>query len=315
MFVVAGESLIDLVGQPIGDDGAVTFIAHAGGSPYNCAIALGRLGHRTGYLCPISQDSFGDMLLAPLAATAIVPLLAERVRAPTTLAVVTLNHKREARYAFHRGADRAFSRDGLIAALSDDMTLFQFGGFGPTDKDDSAVWLDVARAAAAKGAVISLDPNVRPSLVDDFPAYRARLSSFFDLANIIKMSEEDMEALEPGLPLADHAARLLERPSCRLVIVTLGEKGSLAFNRRAEARAPVWSPPVFGDTVGAGDSLMAGVLSFLAERGDLDPHRLGQLDAAQLRAMLDYGALVAGLNCGRKGCNPPTRSEVAAAQR
>lgn len=312
MFVVAGESLIDLVSQPIGADGELHLIAHAGGSPYNCSIALGKLGNRTGFLCPISRDGLGDMLLAPLASAGVTPLLGERVRTPTTLAVVTLNEKREARYEFYRGADRAFTREGLIAALPEDVALYQFGGFGPTDPVDSPIWLDVAKVAAARGAVISLDPNVRPSLVDDFASYKQRLSAFFDLAHIIKMSEEDMVALEPDLSLEDHARRLLGRPHCKLVVVTLGDKGSLAFTASAQARADIWSPPVFGDTVGAGDSLMAGILSILAERGNLTPPGLEALDAADLRAMLAYGAAVAGLNCGQKGCKPPTHDEVAA---
>src|SRR5688572_27311586 len=101
MFVVGGESLIDLVQEPLGPDGVIHMTAHQGGSPYNCAMALSKLGNDTGFLCPISKDGLGTYLLGPLQDAGVKPLLAERVFAPTTLAVVTLNAKQEAQYEFY----------------------------------------------------------------------------------------------------------------------------------------------------------------------------------------------------------------------
>ena len=315
MFVVGGESLIDLVSEPREAGGTIAMKAHQGGSPYNCAIALAKLGNDTGFLCPISQDGFGDYLLEPLAAAGVTALLAERVAAPTTLAAVTLNEKREARYEFYRGADRAFTQERMVSALPHEPEVYQFGGFCPIEPDDAPVWMEVVRAAAARGATISFDVNVRPSLISDFEGYKARVAAFLDISHIIKMSEEDLQALQPGLPIEDHAALLLRRPHCQLVVVTLGERGSLAFSRRARGKAGIWSPPVFGDTVGAGDSLMAGVLTALAERGSLGAEELGQLQDQDLDEVLRFGAVVAGLNCGHTGCNPPRRAEVDATLR
>jgi fructokinase len=312
MFVVGGESLIDLV--PVSGGGPVPhFAAHAGGSPYNCAIALARLGAGTGFLCPISRDAFGTQLLAPLQAAGAVPLLGERVAEPTSLAVVSLDAGGKASYSFYRSADRAFTRQGLVAALPERPALFQVGGFCPILAEDAAVWLDVADAAAARGATISIDANVRPTLVADFDAYRSRLGLFFERAQIVKLSDEDMAALEPGLAIEAHAERLLALPRCELVVVTRGERGALAFGRSGRAEAGVFSPPVFGDTVGAGDCMMAGVLAFLGERGALAPRGPGGLDDAALGAMLRFGAVVAGLNCGQVGCVPPDRAAVEAA--
>lgn len=312
MFVVGGESLIDLVQEPSDPDGVVRMTAHPGGSPYNCAIALSKLGNETGFLCPISRDGFGTYLLGPLEAAGVKPLLAERVFAPTTLAVVTLNARMEAQYEFYRGADRAITLDGLKAALPANLELFQIGGFCPIEPADAAVWLEVARAAAARGATISMDPNVRPSLVSDFAGYKARLGQFLDLVHLVKLSREDLQALDAEKSIERHAAELLARPNCELVVVTLGDEGSLAFTASGHARAGIWSPPVFGDTVGAGDSLMAGILTQLSEQGELEPGRLQRLDDDRLARMLRFGAVVAGLNCGQNGCNPPTRPEVDA---
>lgn len=310
MFVVAGESLIDLVSTKERRNGRIELVAHPGGSPYNCAIALSRLGNRTGYLCPISRDNFGDYLLEPLHAAGVRTLLDERVEAPTTLAVVTLNARGEASYAFYRSADRAFTREGLLAALPEDVSLLQVGGFCPIEPDDAEAWLAVAQRALERGATISIDPNVRPSLVENFGAYRERLGRFLDLAHIIKVSDEDLAALDGGKPIEAHAADLLGRPNCRLVIVTRGSEGSRAFTRRASAEAGIYAPPSFVDTVGAGDTLMAAALTHLALGGNLSPDRLDALDAGQLGKVLEYGAVAAGINCGRAGASPPNRSEI-----
>ena len=308
MFVVGGESLVDLV--PVSAAPGAERLALPGGSPFNCAIALAKLGNETGFLCPISHDEYGDMLLEPLAEAGVSVLLKDRVPEPTTKAVITFNAKMQASYVFERGADRAFAREGLLAALPASLDLYQIGGFAPMLAEDAEKWLPVVKAAIGRGATISFDINVRK--VDDEEGYRARLSEFLDLAHVIKLSEEDHEWLEPGVSLQEHAQWLLDRPNCELVVVTLGEQGSRAFSNVATAAAGIYSPPVFGDTVGAGDSLMAGILTWLNETGALKLGKLGQLDAAALEKTLRFGAVVAGLNCAQKGCKPPTRAEVDA---
>ncbi|MBU1176652.1 MAG: carbohydrate kinase [Alphaproteobacteria bacterium] len=312
MFVVGGESLIDLVSQPVGKDGRRLFEALAGGSPFNCAIALARLGNDAGFLCPISTDSFGDMLMAPLLSAGVTPLIGNRVAAPSTLAVATLDERGKASYRFYREADRAFTRDSLVAALPEKLDLFQIGGFCAILDEDATAWLEVADAAARKGALITMDPNVRPTLVSDFDAYRARLDLFFDKVNLIKLSDEDLAYLDGEKSVETHVADLLSRPNCALVVVTYGEAGSRAFTRSAQGAAEAYRPPVFGDTVGAGDSLMAGILTILGGWNALSPAALVALPAARLGEMLRFGAVTAGLNCAHAGCVPPTRAEVEA---
>jgi fructokinase len=311
MFVVGGESLIDLKEKPV-KAGVMPLTAHAGGSPMNCAIALRRLGHDTGFLCPISIDGFGDMIRAPLAEAGVRLLLKRRVSEPTTLAVVSDDGRGNPRYQFYRHADRAFTREGLIAALPKKIELFQFGGFCPIEAYDARAWLETAKAAAQGDAVISIDPNVRPAVIRDMAAYRQRLGRLLDIAHIIKVSHEDLDYLEPGKPLEAHAAALLARPQCKLVVITRATDGSVAFTRDARASSPILKAKKGGDNVGAGDTLMAGVLSWLREHRALTPTKLSRLSADQLQAMLWFGAVAAGINCGRVGANPPTRAEVDA---
>jgi fructokinase len=326
MFVVGGESLIDLISEPVGADGTIKLVAHQGGSPYNCAIALSKLGNDTGFLCPISTDGLGTYLLGPLADAGVKPLLAERVAAYTTLAVVTFDAKKSAQYGFYRNADRAFTREGLIAGLPQKLEVFQVGGFCPIEPEDAAVWMEVAKEAARRGATLSMDPNVRPSLVPDFAGYKARLNQFLDLVNLVKVSIEDLGALErnKAVKASDftaaeteamvqkYVADFLGRPNMGLVVVTFGDEGSRAFTKSGSAVAEIFPAVPFGDTVGAGDSLMAGILTILNERGVLNRDGLRGLDAAALGEVLRFGAVVAGLNCRHFGCVPPTRTEVDA---
>jgi fructokinase len=326
MFVVGGESLIDLISEPTGADGTIRLVAHQGGSPYNCAIALAKLGNDTGFLCPISADGLGTYLLGPLAEAGVTPLLKDRVEAYTTLAVVTFDAKKSAQYGFYRDADRAFTREGMIAALPQKLELFQVGGFCPIEERDAAIWMDVAKEAARRGATLSMDPNVRPSLVPDFASYKKRLSAFLDIVHLVKVSIEDLASLDADRAVrateldaaktealvAKYVADFLGRPNCELVIVTFGDEDSRAFTKSGKATAPIYAPPVFGDTVGAGDTLMAAVLTLLGEEGNLKPGKLAALGDATLGKMLRFGAVAAGLNCGQVGCHPPVRADVNA---
>jgi fructokinase len=312
MFVVGGESLIDLISKPVAADGTRELVAKAGGSPMNCAIAIAKLGGQSGFLCPISSDTFGDFILKPLQAAGVAQLIAERVREPSTLAVVTDDGKGNPRYAFYREADRAFTREGLIAALPERVELFQIGGFCTIRQDDLDVWLEVARAAKARGATISTDPNLRPSLIADLDAYRQRIRQSLEIASIIKLSEEDLGTLDAGKSIEQHADELLKLPECKLVVVTLGAEGSIAFTARGTVTSPIHPATPGGDNVGAGDTLMAGILTWLRDHDALAPGKLADLDADQLRDMLWFGAVAAGINCSRVGANPPTRAEVDA---
>jgi fructokinase len=315
MFVVSGESLMDVFHEPQPPSNRIALTATAGGSPFNCAIALARLGGRTGFLCPISRDRFGDVLLDKLTADKVEVLLKERVTEPTTLAMVTLDEARKAKYVFYRHSDRAFTREGLLAALPKDIALYQIGGFIPLLQEDAAIWEPVVDAAAAAGATISIDPNVRPLAIDDKAAYTARLDPFLDRAHLIKISSEDLEYLYGSRDYAVLARDLLKRPNCRLVVVTLAEQGSLAITAAGSGKAGIYqlpNPEAGADTVGAGDTLMAGIVTWLSNNGALAPDTLATLGGPALDAMLRFGSIAAGINCSRVGANPPTRAEVEA---
>lgn len=312
MYVVGGESLIDLIHDERVSPTPDTLSVAPGGSPYNCARALSKLGVETGFLSPIGADWFGDILDKPLAADGVIQLLGARVPELSTLAAVNVDHAGKADYKFYRHADRALDPARLRAVLPERIEVYQIGGFCPVEPEDAAIWTQVIEDARRRGATISFDPNLRPLMITDWPGYRARLAAFFEMSDIVKVSDDDLKVLDPDKSIEHHARDLRERYDCALVAVTLGAEGSRAFTASGTAHAGVWSPPVFGDTVGAGDSLMAGILCWLGEHGALVHDKLAALDGEALAEMLRFGAVVAGINCGRKGCQPPTRAEVDA---
>ncbi|HEX4297219.1 MAG TPA: PfkB family carbohydrate kinase, partial [Devosia sp.] len=136
-----------------------------------------------------------------------------------------------------------------------------------------------------------------------------------ELVSLVKMSEEDLAYLDAGKSIEQHAREILARPNCRLLVVTLGADGSLAFTRSASVRSPIYPATPGGDNVGAGDTLMAGIITWLKDHDGLAPARMGALAVAELEQMLWFGAVAAGINCSRAGANPPTRAEVDAVLR
>jgi fructokinase len=166
----------------------------------------------------------------------------------------------------------------------------------------------MAHAAAAVGRVVCVDPNVRASLVANDPAWRPRINGLLEIASVVKLSDEDLETLEPGMAPADFAARTLAG-GASLVIVTGGGAGAEAWTPTGHAH--VTAPKiVVADTIGAGDTLMAATLVHLAEHGLDSRASIAALDASAMTDLLTFATRAAAVTCTRAGCNPPLRHEV-----
>ncbi len=321
MIVVAGESLIDFVHRPeVATEGprGPLYEACPGGSPYNCAIALGRLQVATGFLCPLSDDSLGRLLAGRLEDSNVTALQSDPVAAPTSLAVVSLSPEGSASYSFYREgtADRQLDPADLAAALPDNIEAFQIGSLALIEQTDGPAWSAALEAAAERGALISIDPNVRNRLIGDYEDYRGRLMAMLAKADMIKASDEDLDYLYPGLSPEDAIRRLMEEQEITLTVLTRGAEGATAFTA-AGLQVPMparsFASDGKGDTIGAGDSFQAGLLAWLSRNGALSRSGLEALEDAQLAAMLTFASTVAGLNCAQTGCNPPRLTEVEAA--
>lgn len=309
-ITVIGEALIDLVpGERLG-----TFGAFPGGSPYNVAIGLARLGQRTALMARLADNTFGRLLRDKAAAEGIDLTAAPRATQPTTLAVVNLDASASASYDFYfEGTADWQWTDDEIAAVPAGTAVLHFGSLASWTPPGDALILGLAsRLRDGGGVLVSYDPNVRPSLLADPARARAQIEAAVAVAHLAKASGDDIEYLYPGRPAAEVAARWLDL-GARLVVITGSASGAEAFTAAGGVVRRPARPVLVADTVGAGDSFTAGLLDSLVRQRAHDPARLAACPAESLATALDDAIMVASLNCERQGNDPPTLTEVRAA--
>ncbi len=308
MILVSGEALIDLF---IGAPGATGFPAEAiaGGSPFNVAIGIGRLGRPTAFLSTLSDDVFGSFLAEKLTESGVSSAYIQRRPNYTTLSVVATDPSGQPQYSFYApdSADRALTPESLPARLPADVNAIAAGSYAlGVEPIASAIETLLRRESGSR--VISLDPNVRPRVVGDLNAYRERFERLLAYADVVKASDEDIELLYAAHDLASAARAWLQRGP-KLVIITRGEKGPLAAFADKVVERPAPKIEVV-DTVGAGDTFHAGLLAWLDANGLLNPEDIAGLSEAQVTAALDFAAAAAAIVCTRRGANPPSWGEV-----
>ena len=308
MVVTFGEALVDMIEMPDG-----RFAAALGGAVCNFALAAARQRMDVTYLNPLSQDSFGQGFVNLLARDGVQLAGAARSARPTSLAIVTLDGDGSPSYVFHRErvADRDITPAQARAALPAGMRLFHTGGLALVP-DDIEATLEIIRAAADVGALVSGDANLRPLVCADLPLYAAGVRRALAHAHLIKVSEEDLVHLgyDNVAPLA--AARmLLETLDVKLIALTLGAQGAVLLSRRACVMLGAPAGIAVIDTVGCGDSFLAGLVANLAAGGNLSVAALADADAAVLGQALRHAVATASLNAMRVGCQPPDAAEVA----
>ncbi len=311
LIVVAGEALIDLfVGAATG--AVLPAQAIAGGSPFNVAVGVARLGVETGYLGGLSQDALGDFLSRRLLAEDVDLSLVKRSARPTPVVVVTTDADGQPSYTFHAHdcADRDLQLSDVPPLLDPRVRALAFGSFALAVEPIGSTLLALAEREAAR-LLVSIDLNLRASVVGDLERWRQRIERFARTAAIIKLSREDLlDAYGPEAEAGVLAAQWLEGGAL-LVIVTDGAAGATAYSARHAMHRPS-RRVVIADTVGAGDTFHAAFLGRLAQTGRLSRVGVAALDETGLRDLLDYATVAASVTCTRRGADLPTRAEVDA---
>ena len=309
MILVCGEALVDLFvdGAAPLHSAELPARAVAGGSPFNVAVGLARLGARPGFFGGISTDRFGAFLLERLQAEGVDTGCVKRSAAPTPLVVVATGADGSPAYTFH--AQHCAYGDVMLADLPAQPTALALGSFSLTVEPVGSTLLALAEREAGRIA-ISLDPNVRPVFIDDLPAWHRRFARFAAVATIIKLSTEDLHTAW-GAGQADTQAAAWLAGGAELVVITDGADGATAYHASGKIAAPGRLVDVV-DTVGAGDTFHAALLARLAELGRLRPGGLADIPQPALQDLLDYAVLAASITCTRRGANLPTRAELAA---
>ena len=303
MILCAGESLIDMV-----PDGA-NYRPLSGGSVYNTTVALGRMGAPTGYLWPISRDGFGEQLLRPLIEAGVDTSLCPRSDRLTTLAFVTLVEG-EARYAFYdEGSAGRMLAPADLPQIPDTVSALFIGGISLVPDPCGAAIETLAERLRPRIPVI-LDPNIRPFFITDEAAYRARLARLLGLADMVKLSGDDLDWLMPGKSFEEAAAEILAK-GAKVVFQTGGSAGARAHWSGDSINAPATRVEV-ADTIGAGDTFNAGVLGSLHAQGALSHDGLANLTSDTLLRALTLGTRAAAITVSRPGANPPWKHELDA---
>ncbi|HEU5267090.1 MAG TPA: carbohydrate kinase [Jatrophihabitans sp.] len=307
VIAVIGEALIDLV-ETHDDEPR---LARPGGSPYNVAIGLSRLGRHTYFVGRLSRDPLGAVLRNHAVRSDVDLSIAVDAYEPTTVALVELAADGSATYQFGVEGTADFRwTDSELHAVPDDVQAVHFGSL--------ASWLPPGDAAIARrveqlrgaGAFVSYDPNVRPHLQPDATRARDQVEAALALAHLVKTSEEDLAYVYPGDDVEKIASSWLGLGPT-VVVVTRGGAGAHAYRDAGVVTAePV--PTTVVDTVGAGDSFMSGLLDAAAEHGLLRPAALAAASADAVGELLAHAGLVAAITCSRPGANPPRRSDLAA---
>lgn len=305
-ILCCGEALIDML-PCISDTGLPGFTPLAGGAVFNTAIALGRLGVTTELFTGLSSDLFGDILRSSLKASNVGWSLSAFSKRPTSLAFVKLVDG-QATYTFYseNAADKVLTEDDLPTIPANIGTLF-FGGISLVGEPCGSTYEALLHREKDK-KVIMLDPNVRPDFIEDEGAYRRRIDAMVSGADLVKLSDQDLEWLLDEADLFKAAKQLLDKGP-KAVFVTRGGEGALAVSHVAETEVPATLVEVV-DTVGAGDTFNAGILWSLSKADLLHKDKLPNLTKAQLAAALSAGATTAAITVSRKGANPPWLSEL-----
>jgi fructokinase len=306
MILISGEALIDLIPDPDKDSG---YDAVLGGSPYNVAIGLARLGAPTGFISRISNDANGEQLTAALErAGADLAWIARDAR-PSTLAFVMRGTAQTgSRYSFYLDAtafDGAWPFPDVWPAAARHLHVGSISAIEPRHGESVVAALQRARGQATT----SFDPNIRPLVTPDRASVVAMVERQVALASLVKVSEEDLEWLYPGRAVGDSLSDWARRGP-KFSVATLGGLGAVA--QFGAERLHVAAPRIdVVDTVGAGDSFMSALLAAMNRDGALGS-RAAAPTRERLQAWLDFAARASAITCTRKGSNPPSLTEVEA---
>jgi fructokinase len=304
---VLGEALIDFI---VGDDGA--YRPHLGGSPYNVAIGLAREGVEVSYLSPLSDDTFGDQLHESLRSEGVSIPLDRRSRWPTSLALVTIDEKGMPTYRLYREgiADKDTSFEEIEENLPEDLQVFHTGSLAITPSQLPKIrrLFDLMHS---RGVVVSIDINIRLRASLDTTAYLEGVRSLLQQADIVKASDEDIEALALDDDPRKAAELAFREMQSGVLVFTEGRGGAVLINSQGSIEKNAYPIAHLEDTVGAGDTFHSAFLAALIRTGELDKS-LDKISQKALGDAVDFACAAAAINVSRKGCSPPTQSEVEA---
>ena len=307
MIFCCGEALVDMLPRQL-ESGEDVFLPVSGGAIFNTAITLGRLGAPVGFVSGISNDMFGQQLIDTLAASNVDSSKCIRSDQPTTLAFVKLTDG-QASYSFVDENSAGQMVDiAHLPALPAETTALHFGAISLIPEPCGTAYETLMQDYQDK-AVISLDPNIRPSFIKDAHKHRARIQRMIGMSDIVKVSDEDLEWISPDATPDKAISAMLEDGGVKIVILTKGSDGITAFTKSDRIDLPAQKVDVV-DTIGAGDSFNGGFLDGLNRQNLLSKSALENASPQDIEPALTRAIRVAAVTVSRAGANSPWASEI-----
>ncbi|MEW9806888.1 carbohydrate kinase [Mesorhizobium sp. ZMM04-5] len=307
MIICCGEALIDMLPRRSTLD-EPAFAPYSGGAVFNSAIALGRLGVPTEFFSGLSTDLFGEQLRTTLAESNVGARYAHLSPRPTTLAFVRLVDGHASYVFYDEGTAGRMLESDHLPTLEGDVDTMLFGAISLISEPCGSTY-EALMKREFPHRVTMLDPNIRPAFIPDREKHLARIQRMIAMADVLKLSDEDLGWFGEGGSTEDVIARWLDLGP-KLVVLTQGSKGAVGYTRTL--RVGVETQPVtVVDTVGAGDTFNAGILASLHDQKALSKPRIASLSEDEIRDALSLAAAAAAVTVSRAGANPPWRYELA----
>lgn len=302
-----GELLIDFASRETDGDGYPTMKANPGGAPGNFLAALNAYGAKTAFLGKVGDDAFGKLLLKTLKNAGIETKgILTDASVFTTLAFVTFSPEGDRSFSFARkpGADTRLSFEEIDLGIIDESRAFHFGTLSLTDEPVRTATRKAVAYAKEKGKLITFDPNLRLPLWPDAEAAKEQMLWGLSQADVVKISDEEVEFLWGITDEKEAAKKLLSEYGVKLAMVTMGPKGAYLANCNASAMAkcPEVKPI---DTTGAGDIFGGSAVSQLLRTGKAPE----TLSATELSRVGSFACTAASLSTTQSGGIPSIPKE------
>jgi fructokinase len=305
-----GEVLIDFTPSGYSDKGHVLFETNPGGAPANVLVALSRLNKKTAFIGKVGQDQFGHILKGVLEEQKIDTnnlLFSETVN--TTLAFVHLDKNGDRSFSFYRnpGADIMLEKEEIDEETIKQSRIFHFGSLSLTNEPAATATFTALEYAKKHNVPISYDPNLRIPLWKSLEDAKRQIFKGFEYADIVKISEEELEFLTGYRDVIKGTEVLQEQFGTAVIFVTLGAEGCFYRSKNAYGHKEGFQVNV-ADTTGAGDAFVGGVLYHILEMNK----PLEGLHAADFEKMVTFANAVGALTTKGKGGIPsiPTMEQV-----
>jgi fructokinase len=306
MIICCGEALIDMLPRKT-SLGEPSFAPYVGGAVFNTAIALGRLDIPVGFFTGISNDFFGGMLKDALVASNVRLDAIKFSDLPTTLAFVRLVNGHASYLFYDENTAGRMLYETDLPTIGDDVEAMHFSCISLIPEPCGSTYEALMRREHGK-RVMMFDPNIRKNFIRDKPAHLARMKRMLAMADVVKLSDEDLDWFGEDGATDEIAARWLTLGP-KLMIVTKGADGLIAFSGNHKVTMPAPTVAVV-DTVGAGDTINAGILASLRDQGRLTRAGVAALSEAEIARILAFSANAAAVTVSRAGANPPWRNEL-----